>query len=279
VFDLERALRQALLARPEMESVWAEPLDRWVRQKQQPSELDQLMATLSHQQWVERFAAWQGLIALGGQAVEPLQKMGRVPTHPPCATAYWLLDQIGQETARQLGHRFHTLLCPHCLTYFRPHTIQLWSSWLTYYGCRTCGQSREFRVSLPTDVVVVLDATAKNRQSDQNGRIWANWLETRTLFDFGRVEIIQAGDEEVERFAVQVGNDTDPVRRSRYKKMECVVSPDCRLSANTQRILQHTFGQVVQAPDRGPSARQPATRIETNPQFRNEEIVLTGEAH
>jgi hypothetical protein len=29
------------------------------------------------------------------------------------------------------------------------------------------------------------------------------------LFDFDRVEIQQATDEEVERFAVQVGNDTD----------------------------------------------------------------------
>jgi hypothetical protein len=48
----------------------------------------------------------------------------------------------------------------------------------------------------------------------------------------------------VERFAVQVGNDTDPVRQEFYRFMRCVISPDCRLSDNTIRILRRTFGQV-----------------------------------
>jgi hypothetical protein len=58
------------------------------------------------------------------------------------------------------------------------------------------------------------------------------------------LEIILATDEEVEHFAVQVGNDTDPVRSRDYKQMRCTVGPDCKLSANTMRILQRTFGQV-----------------------------------
>lgn len=47
-----------------------------------------------------------------------------------------------------------------------------------------------------------------------------------------------------ERFAVQVGNDTDPVRRPTYAQMRCLVSPECGLSENTMRILQRTFGRV-----------------------------------
>jgi len=59
------------------------------------------------------------------------------------------------------------------------------------------------------------------------------------------VNIIQATDEEVERFAVQVGNDIDPFRKPRYKEMPCLIDTDCDLSENTWRILQQMFGQVV----------------------------------
>ena len=40
-----------------------------------------------------------------------------------------------------------------------------------------------------------------------------NWLINRQSFDFDRIEIIQASDEDIERFAMQVGNDTDEFRR------------------------------------------------------------------
>jgi hypothetical protein len=64
------------------------------------------------------------------------------------------------------------------------------------------------------------------------------------MFDFDRVEIIRASDEEVERFAMRVGNDTDPVRQGHYPQAQCVVRPGCRLSENTRRVLKKTFGQV-----------------------------------
>jgi hypothetical protein len=71
-----------------------------------------------------------------------------------------------------------------------------------------------------------------------------NWLVRRALFDFDWVEIIQATDEDVERFAVQVGNDTDPVRELRYQQMKCTIGPECKLSENTLRILDKMFGEV-----------------------------------
>jgi len=64
------------------------------------------------------------------------------------------------------------------------------------------------------------------------------------LFDFEQVVIVTANDEDVERFAVQVGNDTDPVRRPKYAQMCCLVSPECALSENTVRIFRRTFGRV-----------------------------------
>jgi hypothetical protein len=59
--------------------------------------------------------------------------------------------------------------------------------------------------------------------------------------------IIHASDEEVERFAVQVGNDTDPVRQACYPKMICILNPANDLSENTRRILVRTFGVMQTA--------------------------------
>lgn len=95
------------------------------------------------------------------------------------------------------------------------------------------------------EMVVVFD----NRSSGlscQEGLIRANWFTRRILFDFDRIEIIRATDEDIERFAVQAGNDTDSLRRSRYPRMRCTIGPDCHLSANTIRILENSFGRVEQ---------------------------------
>jgi hypothetical protein len=80
---------------------------------------------------------------------------------------------------------------------------------------------------------------------EQRGVLYLNWLARRNLFDFDTVTIVQASDEMVERFAVQVGNDTDPTRRPRYNHMPCRVSAKANLSENTVRILHRTFGAVT----------------------------------
>jgi hypothetical protein len=80
---------------------------------------------------------------------------------------------------------------------------------------------------------------------EKDGVVVVNWLVRRVLFDFSGVYINQASDEEVERFAVQIGNDTDEWRRPRYSEMTCHIGPSCVLSENTLRILQRTFGQVI----------------------------------
>jgi hypothetical protein len=53
-----------------------------------------------------------------------------------------------------------------------------------------------------------------------------------------------ASDEAVERFAVQVGNDTDEFRKPCYQQMLCLISENCQLSPGVVRILQNIFGEV-----------------------------------
>jgi len=110
-----------------------------------------------------------------------------------------------------------------------------------YYGCRTCGQSREY---FRGQVVMVLDQAMTEAQTEADSEMRLNWLAKRQLSDFHRVEIIQASDEEIERFAVQVGNDTDDFRRGRYKTMTCTLAAGCGVSENTPRILKRTFQQM-----------------------------------
>ena len=95
------------------------------------------------------------------------------------------------------------------------------------------------------EVVAVLDVgwTVETQNQEEN-LLRVNWLQRQELFDFDWVEIIQATDEDVEDFAMQVGNDTDDWRTSRYRQMRCLISADCKLSENTMRILRDLFGEV-----------------------------------
>jgi hypothetical protein len=155
-----------------------------------------------------------------------------------------MLKDIAQTTQHLGGARAEQLLCPRCLVHPGPHRADLpWQPDVTYYGCRACCQSHEF-IPYPREMVAALDTAWRDEQAWQGDALRVNWLTRRALFDFDRVEIIRATDEDVERFAVQVGNDTDPFRKPRYVGMRCSVDPACGLSENTLRVLESTFGQV-----------------------------------
>jgi NADH-quinone oxidoreductase subunit J len=104
-------------------------------------------------------------------------------------------------------------------------------------------QRQKFR-----QIVAVLDAGwAEETQRPHKDLLRVNWLHRQTLFDFDRVEIVQASDEDVERFMSQIGHDTDSWRRSRYRQMSCLIAPGLDLSDNTLRILRNMFGEVKSA--------------------------------
>lgn len=213
------------------------------------AELEQpaaLIAALQSRNWADYFTAWQKLVALGGEATGPLSRIAADEAHPLRSIALELLTYIEQETTLRFAGRLAQLLCPRCLTRFGAHSVNLpWGVSFTYYGCRACAQSREFLEGVKR-VVAVLDTAWPEPQLRQKGTLRVNWLARHVLFDFDRVEIIQASDQDVERFAVQVGNDTDTVRKLRYLRMTCMIGPECQLSENTLRILGRMFGEVKQ---------------------------------
>lgn len=185
------------------------------------------------------------VIALGGEAVPVVQTITRDGGNVLQAVASQLLVDIADETTARLKHQVTSLLCPRCLAHPGPYKIVIaWGRTVTYYGCRSCSQSREF---LAKPAIAVLDSGMETEQAEQDRGLRVNWLRRRKLFDFSEVQIVQATDREVEEFAVKVGNDTDKERKKHYSKMGCTVAAPGELSENTMRILKHTFGQVIES--------------------------------
>jgi hypothetical protein len=241
--EIETALRRACAGSPQAGEVWGPVLDNLEQQRQYPRPPERLVEELRNIDWVERFTASQLLVTLGGAAVPHLQAVASQRASILRRKAIELLRLIERETATQLADRCPDLLCPRCLTRCdrRPVTVADELT-ITYYGCRSCGQSHDL---WPGVVVAVLDADMPNNV-ERADPIRVNWLSRRFLFDFDEVEIVRATDEDVERFVVQVGNDTDSGRRQRYRHMPCRVRPACRLSENTRRVLASVFETVVQ---------------------------------
>ena len=260
--EVETVLRQHA-----SREVWQKLLRDLAKQQEQPETAEALWAYLRRPDWTDRFIVRHALVALGGEAIPHLLNVAGDRTQSLRQTAIWLVRSISHETKTRLAEQADRLLCSTCLTCCDSHMITQLGFLPIYYGCRICGQSREF-LYCPQGVVAVLDSTWTEEQSCRGGlphRVFSlfasdspkieeqaqedsllriNWLARRELFDFDWVEIIQATDEDVERFAVQVGNDTDPLRDARYSEMQCFVAPECQLLENTLRVLRHTFGQV-----------------------------------
>ncbi|MCP4403798.1 MAG: hypothetical protein GY801_41640 [bacterium] len=229
------------------QQAWIEVLRRLEESKKHPGSLASLTADLASADWSKQFIARHPLAMLGGEVVEPLMALVQDNNPSLRATVIWVLKRVAEETTTHLARNAPHLVCSRCLVHFRAHRVRVHLSWwhetFTYYGCGACRQSREF-FDWPGEIVAVLDQEMNDEQVQAEGVLRVNWLKRRSLSDFNRVEIIKSSDEQVERLAVQVGNDTDDFRSPHYKKMVCEIAPDCLLSENTLRILKRTFGEV-----------------------------------
>ena len=186
------------------------------------------------------------VMSLGSAALSRLKPIATDNQHPLQKVALQLMRDIGPRTMHLEDH-LPQLVCETCLTGFQVHRSDLnWPDVVTYCGCRTCHQSNLF-YSAET-VVAVLDRQMESDIFQSEQTLNVNWLQRRSLFDFEAVEIRRAEDKDAEQFAMQIGNDTDPIRTQRYAKMTCTVSPFCNLSKNTLRILERTFAQVTITP-------------------------------
>jgi len=181
------------------------------------------------------------VVGLGGEVVPVFQTIVDNETHPFYSIALHLLQAVAFQ-GQHLKNTESDLFCPRCLVRYESQKIRLPRRLdTTYFACPKCHRSRGYFAG---QVVVVLDNQMEKGQVKTGDVLKVNWFVYRKMFDFDAIEIEQATDEDVERFAVQLGNDTSKSRRSRYKKMYCTISPTCKLSENTIRILEHMVGSV-----------------------------------
>lgn len=240
--EVELALRQGCRKESEARNVWQRRLQRLYRAKHKRMSIESWLAQLNADHWLERFIARQVLAYRGGEAVKPLNQEARAASGEQEVTAVWLLQSISMDTHARLAAEKDNLLCAQCLIRCAELWIDLpWQRDITYYGCRRCGQSRRF-IHCPHPVVAVLDNTWLADMTQETKWLRVNWFGLQIPFDFDSVEIINATDEDVERFAVRVSNHSDSTHQKRFKQIDCTVV--CPLSKNTLRVLDTTFGQI-----------------------------------
>ena len=202
-------------------------------------------------------------LATASQSLDILRQVVTEADHPHQLMALDLLYSIAQTTTQRFGHCADWVWCLDCLSTFGPHSFEIGDETLTFYGCRLCRQTQHY-ILFDGPVIALLDSELTVNQYEEDDMLYINWLKYRRLFDFDAVSIVGATDEDVERFAVQVGNDTDPTRLGRYAQMNCFISPHCRLSENTKRILREMFGQIEEETAKVMVFHQPTASYQEN---------------
>ncbi len=247
--EVELALRQGRRRQPDVRHVWQRRLQRLYREKHKRTPTETLLDNLSHDHWLERFIARHVLAYRGGQEVTALSAFARQLINSQKDTAIWLLHSISQESTLRFAAEKDNLLCPTCYVRCVARNIDLpWQADISYYGCRQCGQNQRF-IYAPHAVVTVLDRNHLGDIIHQPDQLRINWYGHPQPFDFDQIEIIKASEEEIERFAMRIGNDTDSWRNSRYNTMPCSVAPDFQLSKNAARMLESLFRVEEQPTD------------------------------
>ncbi len=160
------------------------------------------------------------------------------------------MAHVASESAAQYASCYPSTFCPECLERFEACRARVSrSESVAYYACPVCRRTQG-GITHRGRLVAVLDAEAGPETCVRDGELRANWLararardfQGTELFDFDRVEVVHATDEDVHHLLVDVANDTDEKRRKRYREMECTVL--CRLQPNTLLALGKVFGKV-----------------------------------
>jgi HEAT repeat protein len=156
-------------------------------------------------------------------------------------------DAVMQAVQRALRPTTDSLLCRRCLVRLETQRLPR-NSAVRVLTCRTCGTADDLLTGIH-EVMAVLDRGMAAEIDRQGARLHVHALRRGRPFDLDGVIVRDADDFAVERFCMQIGNDTDPQRAARYRTLPVTVAAECRLSANTLRVLDHIFGTVYGGQD------------------------------
>ena len=108
-----------------------------------------------------------------------------------------------------------------------------------YYGCSVCASTvNSIRAK---HIVAVLDTSMTTPHTVSHNSMHINWLQCKTLFPFTQIEIGTCPEDEITDFCIQVGNDTDTYRTTRYSTVNVYLKPGTTLSSQSQTRLSRFF--------------------------------------
>lgn len=116
------------------------------------------------------------------------------------------------------------------------------SSGIEYLGCRKC-KSTIFGVQAPV-VYLIIDRTMKTKMERFPDRIHLNHLALKQTVDFDHVHIGPCDSEDIRSLCIEIGNDTDPVRRKAYAKANCSIDAATSLNKDIYNLLSTHFRSV-----------------------------------
>lgn len=113
-----------------------------------------------------------------------------------------------------------------------------------YVACRKCESNLFFSEEIQR-VVLVLDRNMKEDMTVDGENLLVNQLRQEQLTDFDEIRIIDADDYQVERFAMQIKNDTDDMRREWLPLTLVHLNPKLPLSQSKINMLRDFFEVVT----------------------------------
>ena len=108
-----------------------------------------------------------------------------------------------------------------------------------YFACRICSSSVN-SIRAPK-AVAVIDPQMKGLHELTDDALRINALLYNKLFDFDEVEIRPCSEDDIERFCILVGNDTDLYRMDRNNRVNISVSGGMSLTQESIRDLSRFF--------------------------------------
>ena len=131
-----------------------------------------------------------------------------------------------------------SLICKDHLARF----VKIKKNGITYLGCRICEQTHI--ADSTKEIVGVLDTRMSASMEASSTTYRINWLKTRKIVDFERIELGECSEELITEFCIDLGNDSDPYRSKNNRSISFSIQEHIELSDELMAVLKRQFNRV-----------------------------------
>ena len=141
--------------------------------------------------------------------------------------------------------------CINCFRRTEIHTAEKkWANGTTslkidYLGCRKCKGNSSLSEEI-LNVVLMLDKSLEKTYIEDGSMVFVNWFRTKEPVDFDEIRILEADDDDIEKLAGNLLNDTDKGRRERIGIYKVYLNPKLELSPDKINLLKNKFNVITE---------------------------------